>query len=226
MKDAVTRRALCLAAGIALPTIGWQLRPPPLMLVGDSTVARRPGPRCELMGWGHKLAEVAYPKHQVLNRARGGSTCSGFLARDWRIVRDELKPGTQLLVQFGHVDAAHGLSPRLDYRPALRRLLDDAVARGARPLLCTPVASWLFHGRHWLYEFADYADEVQRLADALRLPLLDLGRAMGAKLAERGPEAARAYFMLAHDGRDRLHLNVQGATLAAQLVLDGLSTAH
>lgn len=195
-------------------------------LIGDSTVASRPNANCFMMGWGRKLAELAYPRFKVVNRARSGSSSSGFLANDWPVVRADLKPDSLLLIQFGHVDASRGLSPQASYRPSLQRLLEEALAAGVRPWLCTPVASWNFVAAEWIYEFAPFAAQMQSLAAEMRLPVLDLGAQMGAELQRQGPLRSRALFMLAHDGQDRIHLTAAGAALAAGLVLRELRAAN
>lgn len=191
-------------------------------LIGDSTVASRPGASCFMMGWGRKLAELAHPRLKIINRARSGSSSSGFLASDWPAVRDALQPGGRLLMQFGHVDASRGLSPQASYRPSLQRLLQDTLAAGVRPWLVTPVASWNFVGSSWAYEFAPFAAQMHTLAAEMRLPIVDLGAQMGAELDRLGPQRSRALFMLTHDGQDRIHLTAAGAELAARVVLQEL----
>lgn len=197
-----------------------------ITLIGDSTVARWPSEHCAMMGWGRKLAEVAPPGITVRNRAWPGRSSSEFLAREWPAVRASLPRGGIVLMQFGHVDAIRGASPEASYRPSLQRLAEEALARGARPWLCTPVASWRFAGASWVYEFERFADQMQALARVMQLPLLPLGQLMGAEIERLGPQRAQALFMLAHDGQDRIHLTAAGATLAAGLVWRALQTAR
>lgn len=232
MKRRDLARSLCLGAVAASPALlpaaraGLFDRPSTTVtLIGDSTVASRPGASCFMMGWGRKLAELGQPGLRVINRARSGSSSSGFLAADWPAVRAALRPGGLLLMQFGHVDASRGLSPQASYRPSLQRLAQDALAAGVRPWLVTPVASWNFVNDAWVYEFAAFAAQMQALAAEMQLPVLDLGARMGAELARLGPQQSRALFMLAHDGQDRIHLTAPGAALAAGLVLRELRAA-
>lgn len=233
MKRRDLARSLCLGAVAGGPALllgaqaGLFGRPSTTVtLVGDSTVASRPGVSCFMMGWGRKLAELAHPGFKVINRARSGSSSSGFLANDWPAVRAGLAPGGILLMQFGHVDASRGLSPQASYRPSLQRLLQDAQDAGVRPWLVTPVASWNFVGSAWVYEFAPFAAQMQSLAAEMRLPFVDLGTRMGAELDRLGPLRSRALFMLVHDGQDRLHLTAAGAELAASLVLRELQAVQ
>lgn len=81
----------------ALPTI-W--------IAGDSTAARNNGH--PIQGWGVPFA--AYwdaAKVNVANRARGGRSTRTFIAEGlWDELLAQVKPGDQVLIQFGHNDAS------------------------------------------------------------------------------------------------------------------------
>src|ERR1051326_2388426 len=76
---------------------------PTLYLIGDSTVNT---PTKGQQGWGTPLpAFFDQSKITVVNRARGGRSSRTFYTEGlWDQVRDSLKPGDFVLMQFGHND--------------------------------------------------------------------------------------------------------------------------
>src|SRR5262245_59621238 len=76
---------------------------PTLFLIGDSTVNT---PTKGQQGWGTPLpAFFVQSKITVVNRARGGRSSRTFYTEGlWEQVRDSLKPGDFVLMQFGHND--------------------------------------------------------------------------------------------------------------------------
>ncbi|MFV0337973.1 MAG: rhamnogalacturonan acetylesterase [Chthoniobacterales bacterium] len=78
---------------------------PTLWLIGDSTV--QVGTRGQ-QGWGTALPQFFNTeKIKIENRARGGRSSRTFLTEGlWEKVREQIKPGDYLMMQFGHNDAS------------------------------------------------------------------------------------------------------------------------
>jgi lysophospholipase L1-like esterase len=75
-------------------------------LIGDSTMANN-GNNPNAVGWG-----VEFPKYcdttriEVINKARGGRSTRTFVKEGlWDVVKNQLKPGDFIMIQFGHNDA-------------------------------------------------------------------------------------------------------------------------
>lgn len=203
---------------------------PRLFLIGDSTVADYPPAQAPLRGWGQSLREILRGRAQVLNFAVPGRSSRLFAEQHWPDVRAHLGPGDGLLIQFGHVDAlpdpVRHTEAWGDYRDHLRRFVDEARARGARPVLVTPVARYAFSEAGAAIDtHGPYAEAMRALAAEAAVPLIDLARSSAQALESLGPERARAWFMLAHDGVDRVHLSQTGADAVARQVAAALPAA-
>src|SRR5882672_6605996 len=74
---------------------------PTLFVVGDSTANN-----IEHRGWGDPFADYFdLTQINVMNRARAGRSSRTFFTEGlWEAVRNELKPGDFVLIQFGHND--------------------------------------------------------------------------------------------------------------------------
>ena len=77
-----------------------------VFLIGDSTMANN-GNNPNAVGWG-----VAFPKYcdttriEVINKARGGRSTRTYTKEGlWDEVKNQLKPGDFVMIQFGHNDA-------------------------------------------------------------------------------------------------------------------------
>jgi lysophospholipase L1-like esterase len=142
---------------------------PTLFLIGDSTVRNGRGDGSHgQWGWGEPLVEYFDPaKINVVNRAVGGLSSRTYLTQGhWDRVLAMLKPGDFVMMQFGHngsgpVDdpaRARGtlrgtgeetreidnpITKRHEvvhsYGWYLRRFIADAKARGATPIVCSPI---------------------------------------------------------------------------------------
>src|ERR1043165_10185621 len=99
-----------LAAGASSAQAQTSNSLPTLYLIGDSTVNT---PTKDQQGWGAPLPPFFdQSKITVVNRARGGRSSRTYLTEGlWNEVRDSLKPGDFVLMQFGQKDGgppAHG----------------------------------------------------------------------------------------------------------------------
>jgi lysophospholipase L1-like esterase len=100
--------ALLVGLALSLTASGQATAPaastkPTVWLIGDSTVNNTANGG---LGWGAPIAKLFDPeKAAVMNRARGGRSARSFDSEGlWNAVRDQLKPGDFVLIQFGHND--------------------------------------------------------------------------------------------------------------------------
>jgi lysophospholipase L1-like esterase/mannose-6-phosphate isomerase-like protein (cupin superfamily) len=218
-------RAAVIACGLCLCSAAGAARQ--VLIVGDSTASEYPQSRYPRTGWGQVLNRFLTDELQVLNRAISGRSTRSYIAEghaDAAIA--ELQAGDLLLIQFGHNDEKHEDPARYadaaqGYPAGLRRFVDGARARGATPVLITPVARRAFAEQGAAADtHGDYDDAVRTLAASTGVALIDLtGRSMDW-LEALGPDASKAYYL--HDAAiglaDDTHFHERGAVAIACLV--------
>lgn len=211
-----------LAAGPALT----------IHLAGDSTMAEKLPTKRPETGWGEFLAAQFQDGSVVVdNRAKNGRSTRTFIEEGrWRELLDATKAGDVVLIQFGHndqsVDKPDRYTPPADYARNLASFVADVRAKGATPVLLTPVARRRFDDAgHVVPSHGEYPDLVRALAARERVALIDMERRSSAVLQEAGVEASRALFLQLAPGtnanypqgvEDNTHFSPQGAQRMAQ----------
>jgi len=217
-------------ASQALPTI-W--------VVGDSTANNT-----NHQGWGDPFMDYFDPtKVVVINRARAGRSSRTFFSEGlWNKVRDELKPGDYVLIQFGHNDgSAPDKTPFRGSLPGigdesqtvtmptgkdeevrsfgwyLRKFIDDSKAKGAIPMvLSTTVRNIWKDGQveRGPGHFREWDIEV---AKAENVPFVDVTNTIADQFQRMGEQRVKPLFPV-----DHTHTSVEGADLNASLVVSVL----
>jgi lysophospholipase L1-like esterase len=224
---------------------GANAKPPTLFLIGDSTVRNGAGDGANKQwGWGEPIAAYFDPaKIAVLNRARGGRSSRTFLTEGlWEQVLSAMKPGDFVLIQFGHNDGgpindtsrARGTikgvgeeTEEIDnlltkkhevvhsYGWYLRKYIADAKAKGATPVICSPVPRKIWkEGRIVRDQYARWAEEV---AKAEKVGFIDLNEIIARQYEAMGAEKVEPLFADEHT-----HTTLAGAELNAAGVISGL----
>jgi len=149
------RAILLLGVLLSVVTAGGAAEAAPLVyLAGDSTMASKPLDLPE-RGWGMALNGFFKDPAMIQNHAVNGRSTRSFSNEGrWdRIVR-ALQPGDFVIIQFGHNDEKVenpnvGTDPATTFRDNLRRFIKETRAKGATPILATPVARRKFdaHGK-------------------------------------------------------------------------------
>jgi len=216
---------------------------PTLFIIGDSTV--RNGTKGQ-MGWGDPIAALFdNAKIRVVNRAIGGRSSRTFLTEGrWGKVLEELKSGDFVLVQFGHNDSgplddtsrARGSirgtgeeTREIDnpitkkqevvhsYGWYLRQYVRDAKAKGATPIVCSPVPRNIWKNRQVARASGDYGKWAAEVATSEHAPFLDLNELIAKRYEIMGEEKVKDLFF-----GDHTHTNPEGARLNAESVVAGL----
>jgi lysophospholipase L1-like esterase len=229
--------ALLLAAAAALAA--QPPGAPTVYLVGDSTMAARPdsAPTLE-RGWGQMLGRHLDGRVRVRNAAVNGRSTKSFIAEGrWAAVRDSLRRGDYVLVEFGHndqklTDSSRYTNPHTAYRRNLARMVAEARARGATPVLLTPIARRHFNAQGTLEDtHGAYTLAVREVARDAGVPLVDLQLLTEDLVAAAGPERSKALFVWVAPGaspfypegrQDDTHLNAEGAAAVARLAARAL----
>ena len=218
-----------------------------LFLVGDSTVRNGQGDGANgQWGWGEPLAGLFdSSKINVVNRAIGGRSSRTYITEgQWAATLAVLKPGDIVLFQFGHNDSgplddparARGSLPGTSddtreienpllhahevvhtYGWYLRDYIVETIARGATPILCTPIPRKLWKDGKVERNADTYGGWARAIAVQQRVPLLDLNEIIAEKYEALGQPAVESLFADPHT-----HTSRAGAELNAEAVVAAL----
>jgi len=202
-------------------------------------------------GWGNPIAALFdQTKINVVNRAVGGLSSRTYLTSGhWERTLAFVKAGDFVIMQFGHNDDAavndtkrargtlKGIgdeSEEIDnvltekhevvhtYGWYLRKFVADARAKGATPVICSPIPrkTWDEHGKISRNK-ASYAGWAADVAHAEKVDFVDLNESVAQKYDELGREAVMKLFPQVTPD-EHTHTNLAGAELNARLVVTGL----
>ncbi|KPI07035.1 hypothetical protein OK074_3967 [Actinobacteria bacterium OK074] len=230
-----TRRQITLAALAAVPLAvagtGPALADPgsrrrrTLFIAGDSTAAQKYSDAAPETGWGMALPFFLRDETVVANYALNGRSSKSFVDEGWLdVILGVIRPGDLLLVQFAHndeksEDPTRYTEPWTTYQDYLRQYLDGARARGARPVLATPVERRRFDADgNAVPTHGDYPAAMRALAAEEDVALLDIEALSLALWQKLGVEETKTYFNWTATEQDNTHFNPPGAIAVARLV--------
>lgn len=225
---------------LCLPCAGQENGKITLRLMGDSTMADKDlSMENPERGWGQRLPAHLDSCVTVCNYAQNGRSTKSFISRGlWDSVKQDLKAGDWLFIQFGHNDAKADDPERYApafgaYRENLGKFIDYALETGARPVLFTPVSRRWFDDEGNLKKdcHGDYPEAVFQVAEEYGVPVIDANAITQAWLESLGDEASRKYYMWIEKGTnprhpngltDNTHTNVAGARKLVELLLPAI----
>ncbi|HIY14007.1 MAG TPA: pectin esterase [Candidatus Alistipes cottocaccae] len=227
--------ALCML--LSAPLFGGPLR---VFLIGDSTCATKDlAKQNPERGWGQMFQPLFDGTVTVENHAVNGRSSKSF--RDegrWDPILSRLQAGDWVFIQFGHNDQKVQDSSRYSapaqYAENLRRYVRETRAKGAVPVLLTPIVRRHFSGESLDDTHGAYLDAVRQVAAGEQTPLIDAERLTRAWVAELGDEASKAFYMWVEEGtcplwpdgrQDNTHLNIRGARTVARMIAAELPQA-
>lgn len=209
-----------------------------LFIVGDSTASIKADNDRPETGWGEALINFLPEDITLKNVAKNGRSARSFVAEGrWQAVLNELQSGDIVLIQFGHndqklYDRKRFSDPWRDYPQYLRSFVEDTQAKGAHPVLLTPIARRKFSTDDTLEAtHRPYPDVVRETAKNLNVPLVDANAFSRQWLLELGNEASKNFFLHVPPSThpnypegiaDDTHLNPNGALVVATFVADEL----
>jgi lysophospholipase L1-like esterase len=236
---AVVLGALAAAAPAADPAPGR----PTLFIVGDSTVKNRTRGQ---QGWGEPLAAHFDPaKIAVVNRALGGRSSRTFLTEGlWGKVAADLRPGDFVLMQFGHNDGGPLDSGRAraslkgtgeqtrevvleatgqkevvhTYGWYIRKYVADAKAKGATPIVLSPVPRNIWKDGKIVRAANDYGRWAAEAAQAGGALFIDLNDLVAKRYEAAGPEKVKSDYF----STDHTHTSPAGAELTAAVLAEAI----
>lgn len=138
-----------------------------LHTIGDSTMATYDENTSDIRGWGMMFQPFFSAGVKVNNRAKNGASSKSFYmeAPYWTTVKQQIKTGDYVIIQFAHNDEKNGgldggadalnpingsdyrgTNPQTTYRDYLRKYIDETRALGATPVLATSLCRKYFSG--------------------------------------------------------------------------------
>ncbi|MEQ1604096.1 MAG: rhamnogalacturonan acetylesterase [Pyrinomonadaceae bacterium] len=206
-------------------------------IAGDSTAANKNVDRRPETGWGEMLQQHFDPaKVKIDNRALNGRSTKSFVDEGhWQKIIDALKKGDYVFVEFGHNDEkkdkpAVYASPD-DYKANLSRFIREVRAKGATPVLLTPVSRRKFEKDVLVKTHGEYPDAVKFVGKAENVAVIDMESKSAAVLTRYGKDGSTKLFLQLKPGEhinypkgveDNTHFSPLGAEEMAKLAVEGI----
>ncbi len=206
---------------------------PVIWIGGDSTVTDQNAgipyyPYGSFSGWAQTLPRYIQGA-AVCNMSHSGLTTNCF--RDdghFDIVKEMIKPGDCMILQFGHNDQKRrNLAAFGGYSDNLRSFINFTKVMGAEAILCSPIsriplslspgqAQTLSLGTHYSL-LSDYARAAEAVAKELDVPFIDLHGQTFEKWVEFS-DNAKDFFMPG----DVTHTNEYGSVMISDMFMNTL----
>ena len=204
--------------------------------IGDSTMANKKVEVYPETGWGQQFQSYFDSKVKVSNHAVNGRSSKSFIDEGrWKIVFDSLKRGDYVFIQFGHNDEkadkpAVYTDPSTTYKQNLEKYIVEVRAKGATPILLTPIVRRKFDAVGSLIDtHGKYPDAVREVAANLKVKFIDMQKLTYTLISSIGDEPSKKmYLWTAPDSKfpegrkDDTHLSVEGAKTFEGLVADAV----
>ena len=220
---------------------------PSIYLVGDSTVrnGKADGAGGQ-WGWGEPLVDFFdASKINVVNRAIGGRSSRTYITEGrWDELLALLKPGDFVVMQFGHNDPgplddtsrARGTLPGVGdeikeidnpitkkhevvhtYGWYMRKYASDALAKGAIPIICSPIPRKTWMDGKIVRNADTYGGWARQVAIMEKAAFIDLNEIIARRYDALGEAQVEPLFADPHT-----HTSRAGAELNAESVVAGL----
>jgi lysophospholipase L1-like esterase len=236
---------------IVLLFVGTQQSKPTLFLIGDSTVknGKDKGDNGQ-WGWGHFIGDYFdTTRISVSNRALGGTSSRSYQTKGlWDSILAKLKPGDYIIMQFGHNDGGPlddtarargtikgtGDESKEIFNPItkqqevvhtygwyLSKVIKEAKAKGAIPIVCSPIPRNVWKDGKVARSTADYGLWAKQTAEKEGALFIELNGLI-ADIYDKEGEAkvAGTYFGTI----DHTHTIEEGAKLNAAEVVEGIKS--
>ncbi|MDQ0969061.1 lysophospholipase L1-like esterase [Flavobacterium sp. W4I14] len=236
-------------------------KPVKVYLIGDSTVADYTldegylQKKYPITGWGQVFQQflkkdslkklnrlIKSDSALVIDKAKGGrSTRTFFEEGRWKEVLSTLEKNDLVLIQFGHNDAAKDKPERYvdipGYKDFLRMYVKETRAKGAVPILITPVTrNYPWKDGKLGSAHGEYPQAVKDVAKELNAPIIDLTSLSTTFFTIKGNEFVSKHYFMNLDSakyeaypkgqKDNTHFQPEGAKAVAQLVYNELKNIN
>ncbi|MGC3979568.1 MAG: rhamnogalacturonan acetylesterase [Paludibacteraceae bacterium] len=234
---------------------GFTPRPVKILMAGDSTMADKPltktvkdttsGEMVEESflerGWGQLLPQFVSDKAVVVNYAKNGRSTRTFIEEGlWTQLIDSAQKGDIVLIQFGHNDSSKEKTDRytnpVQFRLNFTAFVVEVKAKGAIPVLCTPVARRKFDEQgNLVATHGEYPNIIRQVARKENVQLIDMEKLTSNWLQNEGVENSKHYFHKIKPGISKLypnglddntHFNEAGARKVAEFFINEIEAKN
>ena len=197
---------------------------PTLYILGDSTVTDQPCeypyvPEKTYCGWGQVFPMFLDSCIAVSNHAESGATTAEAIDIHFGAIKDKIRPGDYLMIEFGHNDQKQPELGAFDgYTKNLRHLVEYEKMRNVMPILNSSVNRIIFDENEKILNLlGDYQNAAWSVAKEFGIPFIDMLKATTDFFEPLGLYTAKKYFR--HDGeeQDYTHTNDLGGEIVAKL---------
>jgi len=204
-----------------------------VFMAGDSTMAFKPIKDRPENGWGMPFSQFFDESIKVENRAMNGRSTRTFIEEGrWESIEKSLQPGDFVIIQFGHNDESEKkkdrYTPPEQYKANLARFIRETRAKGAKPLLMSPITRRYFNEDGTIKHTHPYAPLSREVAQEEKVDFIDMEVITREHFQQQGDENSALRFLhikpdthpnYPNGVRDDTHLNQLGAREVAQLAL-------
>jgi lysophospholipase L1-like esterase len=237
ISQSIFRRGLF--AALLCGAISTATAVPVIYIAGDSTVMTyKSGYNLyPQQGWGGRLPDYFTTAVTWSNRAIGGRSTKSFVD-EGRLasILSVILPGDYLFIQFGHNDGNSSTTLHTDpfttYKTYLAQYIDGAVAKGAIPVLVTPMGRRNYDSNGaFINDFTDRCTAMKQLAVEKNCKIIDLNTKSIAFYNAIGAPATGDVFLWLAVGQypnfpngvsDNTHFQEYGAGQLARLMMNGI----
>ena len=243
-----------VVAALFLLVVAGKKQPVTFFMVGDSTMANKDVSEGKPeRGWGMMFANFFTEDVVVDNHARNGRSSKSFIDEGlWQNVLDKIKPGDYVFIQFGHNDEKNDphrhTDPGTTFDENLRRMVKEAKAKGANPVLLNSVVRRIFNdsktavadddlranssstlqeGDSLVDTHGAYLLSPRRVAQEMNVPFVDANAVTHRLEQGLGPVKSKSLHVwylpgehpaLPEGRQDNTHYNIHGAYTVAGLL--------
>lgn len=206
-------------------------------MIGNSTMADKPfkdgNPE---KGWGQIFPLYFKEGVRIENHAVNGRSTKSFIDEGkWDVVKNKIKPGDYVIIEFGHNDEKKEDPKRFayahnDYKHNLEKFVDETKEKDGIPILATPIVRRRFDEQGKFYDtHGDYPEVVREVAKEKDVALLDLHKKTEELVKQYGKERSEMLFLHIEPGEykslpegrsDDTHLSPLGAFRVCDLAAE------
>ncbi len=229
---------ILILALVGFALSGVAQTPVTIFLAGDSTMAPKLAEKRPETGWGEKLEAHFKPGRIIVdNRALNGRSTKTFITEGkWIALMADVKKGDFVFIQFGHNDQAKTKAERYtppdDFKSNLVKFVEEVRAKGANPVLMTPVMRRRFDSNGKFYDtHGDYPGYTRAVSAEYKVPLIDMQQKSEAVIIKYGVDQSKKLFLQLKPGEnlnypngieDNTHFSPHGSEKMAKLAAEGI----
>ena len=196
---------------------------PRIFIAGDSTAQGYDATKTVMRGWGQMLPYYICDDVEVINHAKAGRSTKSFQTEGrWDSLMTQVQKGDWVLIQFSHNDTStkpeRHASPE-DFKNNLIRFTDEVRAKGANPMLLTPLVMRTFHEGNLIDgRLKTYPGIIRKVAQEYNIPMIDVNLKTRDLVLLLGDEESKKLYV----PNDDTHTSEAGARVVAEIVAEGL----